>query len=156
MRVAFFAWLVTLGKILTLDNLRKKHIILVDRCCMCKRNGESVDHLLLHCDVAYALWSTLFTCVSMSWVMPRRVIDLFACWWTSGRPRSATIWKMVATCLFWCVWKERNNMCFEDFDRSLEDILTSFFHILYLWIVAFMSLLSLNFDDFLVRFSLSR
>jgi hypothetical protein len=58
---------------------------MVDRCCICKRNGESVDHLLLHCDVVYALWSVLFTHFGMSWVMLRRVIDLVACWWTSGR-----------------------------------------------------------------------
>jgi len=79
-QAAFFAWSVVLDKILTMDNLRKMHVILVDRCCMCKRNGESVDHLLLHCDVAYALRSALFTRFGLSWVMSRRVFDLFACW----------------------------------------------------------------------------
>jgi hypothetical protein len=78
-RAAYFAWLAALGKILTLDNFRKRHVILVDRCCMCSRNGELVDRLL-HCDVAYALWSTLFTRFGLSWVMSRRVFDLFACW----------------------------------------------------------------------------
>jgi hypothetical protein len=63
----------------------------------------------------------------LSWIMPRRAIDLFACWWTSKRPRSAAIWKMVSTCLLWCVWKERNNRYFEDLERSLEDVLASFF-----------------------------
>jgi hypothetical protein len=51
----FFAWSVALGKILTVDNLRKRHVIIVDRCCLCKRNGESMDHILLHCDMAFAL-----------------------------------------------------------------------------------------------------
>lgn len=36
-RAALFAWLAALGKILTLDNLRKRYVILVDWCCMCKR-----------------------------------------------------------------------------------------------------------------------
>jgi hypothetical protein len=81
--------------------------------------------------------------------------DLFACWWTAGRPGSAVIWKMVPTCILWCVWKERNDRCFEDLERSLEDILASFFHTLYLWTVAFVSPLSFTFDEFLVRFSLS-
>jgi hypothetical protein len=89
--VAFFARSATLGKILTLDNLKKRHVILVDRCCICKRNEELVDHLLLHYDVAYALWSALFTRFGMSWVLRGRVIDFFTCWWTSGRPRSTTI-----------------------------------------------------------------
>jgi hypothetical protein len=29
---------------------------------MCKRNGESVDHLLLHYDVASTIWSAFFSC----------------------------------------------------------------------------------------------
>jgi hypothetical protein len=43
LKVAFFAWTAAQGKILTLDNLRKKRVIVIDRCCMCKMNGESVD-----------------------------------------------------------------------------------------------------------------
>jgi hypothetical protein len=46
-------------------------------------------------------------------------------------------------------------MCFEDLEKSLEDILGSFLHILYLWTVAFMSPLFLSFVEFLVRLSLS-
>jgi hypothetical protein len=79
-RVAFFAWSAALGKILTVDNLRKRHIIIVDRCCLCKRDEESMDHFLLHCDVASALWNHIFTQFGMSRVMPKGVIDLFACW----------------------------------------------------------------------------
>jgi hypothetical protein len=53
--VAFFGWTMALGKILTHDNLRKRNIVVVDWCYMCKKNSESVDHLLLHCEVASAL-----------------------------------------------------------------------------------------------------
>jgi hypothetical protein len=59
-RAAFFAWLAALGKILTVDNLKKRHVIIVYISCLCKRNGESMDYLLLHCDVASALWNTIF------------------------------------------------------------------------------------------------
>jgi hypothetical protein len=154
-RAAFFTWSAALGKILTLDNLRKQHVIVIDRCCMGKRDGESVDHLLLHCDVASALWSVLFNHFGMSWVISRRVIDLFACWWSSGKPRSAVVWKTVPTCLFWTIWKEMNNRNFEDLERPFEDILSSFFHTLYFWPAAFVSPLTISYDDFLVCFSLS-
>jgi hypothetical protein len=43
---------MTLGKTLTLDNLRKRNVIVVDWCCMCKRSRESIDNLLLHCEVS--------------------------------------------------------------------------------------------------------
>ena len=54
-RVAFFVWTATLGKCLTIDNLHKRKIWILDWCYMCKCNGESVDHLFLHCPVAMDL-----------------------------------------------------------------------------------------------------
>jgi hypothetical protein len=44
-----------------------------------------------HCEVACALWNAIFSPFSLSWVMPLRVVDLFACWWTGGRSRSAVV-----------------------------------------------------------------
>ena len=55
-RVAFFVWTAVHGQIFTLDNLMFRGRILVNRCCMCHRNEETVDHLLLHCPVAHSLW----------------------------------------------------------------------------------------------------
>lgn len=58
--VAFFAWSVALGKILTMDNLRKQYIIAIDWYCMCKKIGKIVDQFLLHSEIANALWSSIF------------------------------------------------------------------------------------------------
>jgi hypothetical protein len=65
--------------VLTLDNLRKQDVIVFDRCCMCKRNEESMDHLFLYCEVAFASWNAIFSRFGLSWVMPSWVVDLFAC-----------------------------------------------------------------------------
>jgi hypothetical protein len=154
-RAAFFVWSVGLDKILTLDNLRKRQVIVINRCGMCKSSEEIVDHLLLHCEVASTLLDAIFSRFGVAWVMPRRVVALLACWWSSGGQRSAAVWKMVPTCLFWCLWQEKNNRCFEDLERSFEDILSSCFHTLYLWTAAHLSPLSISYDDFFTRFSLS-
>jgi hypothetical protein len=39
--------MAALGKILNLDNLRKRNVIVVDWYYMCKRSGRSIDYLLL-------------------------------------------------------------------------------------------------------------
>ena len=56
-RVVFFVWTAALGKYLTIDNLRKRKVWILDWCYMCKCNGESIDHLFLHCPVAMDLWA---------------------------------------------------------------------------------------------------
>ena len=55
-KVVFFTWTAVKGNILTLDNLRKRNIYVVNRCCMCRNDWESVDHLLLHCPYSFNLW----------------------------------------------------------------------------------------------------
>jgi hypothetical protein len=43
---------------------------------MCKADGKSVNHLLLHCPYAKKLWDMVFAMFGVQWVMSRRVIDL--------------------------------------------------------------------------------
>ncbi len=47
--------------------LRKGGLILLDWCCLCKRNGGSVNHLLLHCSLACELWSMVFGLFGVQW-----------------------------------------------------------------------------------------
>jgi len=79
-KVAFFVWTATLGKILTLNNLQKRNIIVMEWCYMCKTSGESIDHLFLHCMVATKLWSTILQLFGVVWVMPRSVKDMLGSW----------------------------------------------------------------------------
>jgi hypothetical protein len=125
---------------------------MINRCCMYKNKEESVDHLLLHCDVAFALWYSIFSRFGLSWVMPRWVIDLLASWWSSGLSRSAIVWKIAPICLFWYLWRERNNRSFADVEKTTEELLSSFYHTMYLWTRAYVFPLSFSFLDFLARF----
>jgi hypothetical protein len=78
-RVAFFAWTAARSKIPTIDNLRRRGMIVVNRCWLCELDGESMDHLLLHCRVANALRNVIFSQFGLYWVMPGSVRELFAC-----------------------------------------------------------------------------
>jgi hypothetical protein len=135
---SFLTWLMALGKILNMDSLRKGHVM-VDWCYMFKSDEESVDHLLLHCGVACALKRAFFIRFGLSWVMPRRVVDQYVCWWTCGSTRSVVVWKMVPSTLLWCLWREYNNRCFEDPKGTLAKIMSLFFNTLYTWTAAFLA-----------------
>jgi hypothetical protein len=81
----------SIRKILTLDNLRKRNVVVVEWCCMCKKSGESIDHLLIHCEVARELWSSILNLFGVEWVMPRRVIDVLVSW--EDRLGVVQLWK---------------------------------------------------------------
>jgi hypothetical protein len=81
-RVVFFVWMAVHSKILTLDNLGRRNMVVVNKCWPCETEGELVDHLLLHCVAASGLWNAFFARFGLCWVMPRSVKELYACWWT--------------------------------------------------------------------------
>jgi hypothetical protein len=106
-RVAFFVWTAARGSILTCDNLMRRGYIMAERCCMCCCDGETVDHLLLHCTLAHVLWSFVFTAFGIHWVTPRRVVDLLLGWRNWFGKHHSSIWNLVPSCLMWSVWRER-------------------------------------------------
>ena len=47
-----------------------------------------MDHFLLHCPIAYELWSMVFCLFGIHWVMPYKVSELLASWQGKfGRPK---------------------------------------------------------------------
>ena len=83
--VSFLVWTAVWDRILTGDNLRGRGMDFVDWCIMCCCNGETEDHLLLHCGKAYRLWSLMFRSFGFSWVLPRSVTDTLFGWWNWPR-----------------------------------------------------------------------
>jgi len=47
---------------------------------MCKKCGESVDHLFLHSEFAIELWNAIPQRFGVDWGVPRRVSDLLGSW----------------------------------------------------------------------------
>ena len=87
-----------------------------------------MNHLLIHCSVARALWSWILGVFGIAWVLPHSVSELLFSWWNALGRHSSDVWNLVPLCLMWTVWKERNSHIFEDVsstDVQLRDCLAS-------------------------------
>jgi hypothetical protein len=92
--IAFFTWTVALSKLLTIDNLQKQGLTLVNWCCLCKKSEETINHIFICCEFTSEIWYLVLTLFGVSWVMPCNILELLHCWKTQGRKQSKeAIWK---------------------------------------------------------------
>jgi hypothetical protein len=93
-------------------------------CCLCKHNGEMVDHLLFHCSVVSLFCGSgdlefllllVWGCLGILGC----VMDLLAGWRNWIRKHSSDIWNLVPLCV-WSIWRERNILTFENLERSVS------------------------------------
>ena len=131
-------------------------MVVTEWCYMCKSNGESIEHIFLHCEVARELWAGIFSRAGLSWIMPKSVTELLACWKRQHHcPQLEATWKMVPLCLLWCIWMERNERCFNNKERNAGELWNFFVFSLVQWLAAIV-LKGGNVHKFLFSFQLSR
>ena len=154
-RMSFISWTTANDGILTIDNLVKRGQSLVNKCCLCYCDGESVDHLLLHCKFFHTLWCEAFVVFRIQWVMPRSVSSFFFIWRNQFGKHLSTIWNMVLTCLMWLVCQECNTRIFEDKERTLDHLKSLLFGTLFHWAHIWGCTNCLFLSEFLVSISFS-
>ncbi|RVW27818.1 hypothetical protein CK203_107068 [Vitis vinifera] len=124
-KVKALAWLVAHGKVNTNDKLQLRRpykAFCPQWCILCKGNGESIDHLFLHCPITIGLWHKLFDLAGLVWVPPRSLEDMLVITFKGlgNSLRGKTLWQIACLTLIWMVWQERNNRIFEDKGRTEE------------------------------------
>ncbi len=133
-------WLAALEKNLTIDNLRRRQNYVIEWCFMCKRGGETGEHLFLHCEYVRELWSLIFCMFGIQWTMPCTVLNLLACWKRQGLTKDQkTIWNAIPGCLMWLIWRERYQRAFENMERHTVDLKLSFIRTLMEWMAVLSS-----------------
>ena len=104
---------------------------------MCKRDGETIDHLLWHCPVAKGMWNMEFSLYEIYWVMHRGVVELLASWLGKfNKYKIAVIWRMISHCLMWGIWQERNAHTFKGNERPTHELMLPFFQTVFEWMNA--------------------
>ena len=53
-----------------LDQLKKRGRPLANRCYLCEKEEETLDHLLVHCPQARLLWELILAIIGIGWVFP--------------------------------------------------------------------------------------
>ena len=92
LKVAFFTWEATWGKVLTSDQIQRREFYLANKCLLCHFEVEMVDHILLHCAKSRVLWHLLFSIFGVSWVLPCLIMETLLGWHGSfmGKVRKKT------------------------------------------------------------------
>ena len=96
--------------------------------------AEIVNHLFLHCKWTDQLWRIFSSLRKITWVKPRKIAQLLNCWINIG---NTTIkeerWRIVPACIWWTVWKERNQRCFEGKKNNLQNFKMNCIALYYFW-----------------------
>lgn len=104
---------------------------------MCLSDGESLDHLFIHCPVAKAFWEYFLGKFGVNWVHPQSLRNLFFCWpaqdFGSISLRAKAIWRLVPVAFCWTIWEERNKRIFYGEIRHNHKIMDSILTKLYDW-----------------------
>ena len=133
-RVSFFTWEATWKKALTLDRIQKKGFSLANRCYLCLAEEESIDHILLHCGLARSLWGLLFSLFEVSWVLPSSIREALLGWFRPCVEKERKkVWFSAPLCLFWIVWKEKNNRAFENEEHTIHGCKSFFLCNMWAW-----------------------
>ena len=133
-KIGVFAWEAAWGKVLTLDQLKRRGMTFANRCFMCEEEEETIDHLLIHCKFAKMLWDLFLSIVGISWVFPHSVLHTLLAWQgaTVGK-KHKQIWLAAPLCLFWNLWRARNRLVFENEVPFAQRIKANFVTNLWSW-----------------------
>lgn len=99
----FLLWLVFSDKVLAHDNMKKRGIQMTSQCSLCQKGTKSVDHLFLHCEVAFKIWGEFFLRFSQLWALPGCLPLLLSLWYGS-RLRHLSLRRLI-------LWRASPTLC---------------------------------------------
>lgn len=95
-----------------------------NRCAMCKKEEEKVEHLLVQCEFASELWDQMVKQLQLQWAKPCSTTKIIVLWWLPwSQDKTRRVWAMIALHVLWAIWKERNARIFKEHSRMVEETL---------------------------------
>ncbi|KAJ3672310.1 hypothetical protein LUZ60_007031 [Juncus effusus] len=115
LKMKVFIWLFKQNRVLTQDNLRRRGMIIINRCSLCCNQLETTQHLAGECLYVQYHWSKL--CSKLREIKstdPFHLVFTYASEGMGGDPL-----RQIAFLFMFCVWRQRCRKVFEE-ERVLE------------------------------------
>lgn len=124
-RLVFFWVVFALKKVLTLDNLRRRGFLLAERCPLCLKDGESIDHLFFRCSFSSSVWDYFLRVGKLSVMVFSSIPNLFFTWRRAQMfsSRGCFLWGLLRHAIVWTLWDERNRKKIYEEAASTEMII---------------------------------
>ena len=139
LKIKILGWLVAHGRVNTCDLLQRRRpnvCFSPHWCVLCKKQGESVDHVFVQCEVVSQLWERLFLEASLTWEMPagsRQFLSVSRLGFGRGK-KAKVLWGNSVLAVIWVIWMERNRRIFEDYKGvGLEELWLRVKYLAALW-----------------------
>ncbi|CAI0452355.1 unnamed protein product [Linum tenue] len=114
-KVCFFMWLVYHNKLITVDSLKKRGWSMANRCCLCCKNEETINHLLVECEFVKEVWR-IINRGRLVLSYQDREVKLIIKHSPHSKPGNVGDWftYCILHAVWWFVWLERNQRVFEE------------------------------------------
>lgn len=135
-KVELMVWLALLGRLNTNDLLYHKGMLTVEanRCTFCGNPGESLDHLLVSCQLSWQLWCTFSCELRNPIVIPGTLRQMYDIWMHQRmiRPRKR-YWMLTFFAIVWSLWMLRNGILFKQQAFNMETLVCTIKWRVALW-----------------------
>ena len=137
-RVKVFVWLVIHGKVNTFDLVQKRNpnmALSPAWCVLCRKDNESIDHLLIHCQVANGLWAQLRREAGVLGALPEKCKGLLMdeVIGFGSNKMARVMWRAMVMSLMWSLWLERNARIFSAKEMCPQDVFEKAKFLASLW-----------------------
>lgn len=126
LRVEAFYWRVVSSKVSTVDNLRRRGILLddyFDICVLCGMERENIDHLsFIINEFTQFIWCRFLDKCGVYWCMPSTVAKVFEAWGIPFFGNGKMLWRMIPFAIACSLWMERNARIFRRSSTPKEDV----------------------------------
>ncbi|XP_057790634.1 uncharacterized protein LOC131007745 [Salvia miltiorrhiza] len=111
------AWRIMNGKMATVDNLLKRKVPFPNSehiCALCQVPPENTNHLFFSCQKSAEIWYELLSWFGKQSVLQSNAIDQYLAFTNIGHKKDAHFLVGVWICTVWSIWKERNELRFNN------------------------------------------